>query len=202
MVFDEISKVHSKTYILNCDEFYKMDRDNVIEANDSYYYSKQFFTCLKHCKENHPGSYFMSLTGDVSPVADWKSIIERSEDAIVKYGAGISAPNVDYTWHVAKNYPFTDNFWIVPNPDCTVWNLHPDVYNLLDKTDFAEVSKIGWGIDLIAVLFSKKLNKKILRDYKNTVQHPKDRGYTDDKAAIEYQQIQRSWVEKWQHLTL
>lgn len=198
-VFDEIRKVHQNTYILNCDENFKMERENVIEVDDSYWYSKQFFTGLRHCVENFPGSYYMCLTGDVSPNANWKDIILRTQNAFVKYNAGVVAPNTDITWHVAKTKELEDNYWLVPNTDCTVWTLHPEIYNLLLKTDFEIVSKIGWGIDLIANNFSSKKSKLIIRDYNNIVMHPKDRGYGDE-AIREYHIIQFKWEKEWKFI--
>jgi hypothetical protein len=178
-----------------------MDRENVIEADDSYWFTKQFFTCLRHCRENHPDSYFMTITGDVSPNADWKDIIDRTKLGIEKYNGGVVAPNVDWTYYDKKNFHVDDNFWDVPNPDCTVWTLHPDIYNLILKTDFENLTKIGWGIDKIAVKFAQRNNMKVLRDYTNTVLHPKDRGYGME-GFKELEVIEEKLEQEWQFLKL
>jgi len=40
-----------------------------------------------------------------------------------KLNDGIVARNVDFTGHMDKTSEIEDNYWIVPNTDCTVWTL-------------------------------------------------------------------------------
>ena len=51
-IFNEIKKVTNKVYLLNCNENFKIEDENVINLDDSYYFTKQFITAIDHCFKN------------------------------------------------------------------------------------------------------------------------------------------------------
>ena len=202
-VFDAVKRVHDKTFILNCDENFKMDRGaSVIEADDSFYFTKQMYTLFQHCSDHFPNSPIMTITGDISPDADWNDIIKRCMHGFKKYGAGIVAPNVDWTAHERhvdiKN--MGDNYWTVENTDCTVWALKPCVYKFLLNTDVHTYSKFGWGIDWLLIQVCEKHNMPVIRDYKHTIKHPKDHGYENTTAEWEKQEVKNKWNSVYQNI--
>jgi hypothetical protein len=192
-VFDAVKNVNP-AYILNSDENFAMDRgDAVIQADDSYYFTKQMHTVFKHCAQHHPDAAIMTITGDVSPKANWKDVIDRCLLGFKTYNAGIVAPNVDYTDHTGRKTDLGDKYWTVQNTDCTVWSIRPCVYKFFLETDIIQYSKFGWGIDWLLIQVCDKYNLKVIRDYNNTISHPKDRGYGNEKATKEMQEIQSKW---------
>ncbi len=197
-VFDAVKKTHKATYILNCDETFNMDRGtSVLQADDSYYFTKQMQTVFKHCAQHHPFAAIMTITGDVSPKADWKDMIDRCMLGFQKFNAGIVAPNVDYTDHRTRKNELGDNYWTVPNTDCTVWAIRPCVYKFFLETDVINYSKFGWGIDWLLIKVCEKHALTVVRDYKHTIDHPKDRGYENYQANKEYQEIQKKWETEY-----
>ncbi len=197
-VFDAVKRVHDQTFILNCDENFSMNRgESVIEADDSYYFTKQMYTIFNHCNTRFPESHIMTITGDVSPIADWKGVIDRCMTGFKKHKAGIVAPNVDYTSHSDKIKDLDDNYSIVENTDCTVWTLKPCVYKFLLNTDIDKYNKFGWGIDWLLIKVCEKNDLLVIRDYSHTIQHPKDHGYGNEKAMMEYDQVKRKWEDEY-----
>lgn len=196
-IFNEIRKITNNVFILNCDENFTFENENIIELNDSYYFSNQFEAATKHCMKNFPNYNMMTITGDISPIADWRNILERNVYAIENLNAGISAPNVDYTAHTDKKNQITDNFWEVPNTDCTVWTLTPKIYKFIYNTRIYEWNKFGWGIDWLAVQLCKKYKIGIIRDYNHTISHPKDKGYENLQASEEFDKVIDLWNKEY-----
>jgi len=192
-LYNIISKFNKNTYILNCDETFIINEPYMIQCDNSYYFTKQFFKCINHCLENHKESYLMTVTADVSKNANWESIIKNCKYGLDNLNAGIVAPNINYTSHIKKNYIVENNFWSVPNTDCTVWAINPIIYEIILLTKLDVWNKFGWGIDWILVEFCKKKNMKVLRDYNNLIIHPKGTGYSDKMAKKEFNKVKKLW---------
>jgi len=196
-IFNEIKKVTNKVYLLNCNENFKIEDENVINLDDSYYFTKQFITAIDHCFKNFPNHNMMTITGDISPIADWNGIFERNLYAIEKLNTDVSAPNVDFTSHIKRNKLIQDNFWDVPNTDCTVWTIIPRIYKSILTTGIDKWNKFGWGIDWLAIQYSKKNKLKVIRDYNHTISHPKDTGYENKEAKKEYKKLMELWCKTY-----
>lgn len=197
-IYDEIEKVYNKVWIINCDENITMNKKNVIQANDTYYFGKQFYTCLKHLRNNYNENHtFMNITGDVNPNANWKSIIERIKYGFDNLNCGVVAPNVEYTAHHQKYEEFKENYWFVKNTDCTAWAIHPRVIKFLEEANLLNFSFYGWGIDWISIEFCKKNGMLVLRDYDNIVYQPKGTAYPSKKADLEFRRVKLLWYGKY-----
>jgi hypothetical protein len=188
-IFENISKVKKDVYFLNCDENLSYTGDNVITCDDSYYYVKQFHTCVRHCIENHKDSYMMTITGDVGSDANWQDVFDRTLYGFQNLNAGVIGPNVNWTFHSHRFDEIENNFWNVNNTDCTVWALSPKIYNFILTFELEKWMKFGWGIDYIGVEYAKKCNLHVIRDYNNTIIHPQETGYVSNDAAHEYQKL-------------
>lgn len=188
-IHKNISKIHDNVFIINCDENFISKENHIINCDDSYYFTKQIYKCIEHCVKYFPNFYIMTITGDISHVANWKNILQRCMYGFENLNAGVIAPNVDYTAWNTRCKKNIDNFWIVENTDCTVWCLHPLVYEFLLIFDIRNINKYGWGIDWILIDFAKKLGFNILRDYNNNIKHPKSTGYESKEAKNEFKKL-------------
>lgn len=198
-IYDEVSKVYNKVWLLNCDENLKIEGRNVIQANDRYYFTKQIYTCLNHLKSNYitPNYAFMNIVGDTNPNTDWKSIIERIKYGFDKLNCGVVAPNVEFTGWPNNLEEFKDNYWFVENTDCTAWALHPKIIEFLLKENLERISYYGWGIDWICIEYSRKIGMNVLRDMNNIVHQPKGTAYPSKKADLEYKRVRILWYGKY-----
>jgi hypothetical protein len=200
-IYDEVSKVHQEVWLLNCEENFKIERENVIQADDSYYFGKQMYTCLQHRKSNYNEEYaFMNIVGDVTPEADWRSIIDRIIYGFDYLKAGIVAPNVEVCGHPERYEEYKDNYWLVKNTDCTTWALHPIIANFLLVNDILKISKFGWGYDWLTIKYCNKKGLYVLRDYNNIVYQPPGTNYPSDKAEREFKKIKYLWYNKYDNL--
>jgi hypothetical protein len=175
-----------------------MERKNVIQGNDRYYFGKQFYICLEHLKNNYDNNHaFMNIVGDVNPTANWKNIIEKIKYGFDALNCGIVAPNVEFTGFFENLEEFKENYWFVKNTDCTAWALHPNVVKFLQEANLINFSFYGWGIDWISIEFCKKNGMFVLRDCDNIVYQPQGTGYPSEKANLEFKRIRMLWYGKY-----
>ena len=192
-IYDEICKFHDKVYILNCDENFKIENRNVIVGDDTYFFTKQFFKCVNHCILNHKDSALMTITADVSADSNWSDVLNRCSYGLNNLNAGLIGPNINYTAWTKRHRHLRDNFWFVTNTDCTVWCIRPEIYTYILETGLDEWNKYGWGIDWILIEYSKKKHFYILRDYNNTIAHPRGSGYANKIAKSEFNRVKNLW---------
>jgi hypothetical protein len=198
ILYEEISKVYDKVWLLNCEENLNIPDKNIIQADDSYYFTKQFYTCLNHLKNTYDENHaFMNVVGDVKPGADWKNIIQRIKYGFDNLNCGIVAPNVDFTSWNENLEEYTENYWFVKNTDCTAWALHPSIVNFMVQNGIENFTHFGWGIDWICIEFCKKMGMNTLRDCNNIVYQPQGTGYSSDKAEKEFKKIRLLWYGKY-----
>ncbi len=118
-------------------------------------------------------------------------IFERCAQAMQQHGAGVYAPNVDFTPWVydrRKLRRVDDDLYEVPQTDCTCWAISREVLEHVPKVDPAQ-NKFGWGIDFLVVGAARARQRRTLRDYRYTVDH-KWRGSGYDVGAAGVQVLQ------------
>jgi hypothetical protein len=187
-LYEEISKVCPNTFVINCDENTQMDQDKIkhIQLDDSYYYGGQFETAIK---ETPIGRVVACITGDVSPVANWGSIIQKAVDAFNTGKVGVFAPDVDYTFWTKKKRALWANLWEVENTDCTIWFIHPSIIEVMRPFPFKKICNLGWGADTVVNIECNTQNLLIARDYSEKVIHPHETGYDGAVANIQMQKL-------------
>lgn len=201
-MFDILKKIIPNCYFVNCDENYKMSGDHVIQLDDSYYYGGQFETALRHCPKN---KILGICVGDADPIPKllvdikdykykpckkeninkcWKELLNKQLYAINKLNAGVVAP---YTYYTAQTKKFDNikntNYYNVPNTDCTFWFLHPEITKFLRNFNFQKEVPLGWGIDILAIKYSRSIYKRVLRDYSYEVSQPQGTNYNSLEAS-------------------
>jgi hypothetical protein len=110
-------------------------------------------------------------------------ILERCCFAIGQRGCGIYAPNVDYTFWTydrSRLRAIDADLLEVPHTDCTCWAIARDVLARAPHVD-PLANKFGWGIDWMMMAAARLQGKKVVRDYRFTLNHPRGTGY--DQAA-------------------
>jgi hypothetical protein len=163
------------TWFINCDEHVTMPDDiRTIQRDDTFYYGRQFDVAIQHAPA---GAYVGCIVGDVDPAADWARLASRVATATTTGRYGVFAPNVDYTWHVARGAQIENNIYDVPNTDCTCWFLHPTLIETFKRLPISRDCNLGWGIDRIAINESRKRRLLVGRDYDVLVRQPKGTAY-------------------------
>ncbi len=117
---------------------------------------------------------------------DLPRIIDRAATLFDRFHWGVFAPNVDYTWHVARTDELEPGVWTVPLTDSTCWALHRDVV-AMGPDSFP--GRYGWGIDWTYCELSRAIGRPVIRDYTYTVDHPRQRNYSDASAEPEYKRV-------------
>jgi hypothetical protein len=182
-LYRQVHSAFPHVYFINCDEhttITDINSEYVIQRDDSYYYGGQFETAIKHCP---PGKILGCIVGDVHPAADWSKIAKNTISAFNSEKIGIVAPNVEHTWHTARAGHLWDDFYCVPNTDCTCWFLHPQLCTKLNGLPYYKTSNLGWGIDSIFIKESLRSRLYVARDYSTIVYQPKGSDYSHGDAA-------------------
>jgi hypothetical protein len=188
-LYKAVAPVFPHTTFINCDENVTMPADiPTIQRDDSFYYGKQFETAIHHAPAD---AHVACIVGDVDPVADWSLIATNTVAALTTGRFGIFAPNVDYTWHAARNgtAPILNNIWTVPNTDCTCWFLAPQILHKLRQLPIGTLSNLGWGIDIIAIAESLKQRLLVARDYDTLVRQPRGTAYDEGVARVQMREL-------------
>lgn len=118
-------------------------------------------------------------------------IIERALAAYRLRPWGVFAPNVDYTAHTGCGESIGEGLYEVSATDCTCWFVHRTVLSTLP---WPFPGTYGWGVDALAARASRALGRPVLRDYAVTVGHPRRRGYSSEKAMLEYARIMKTYL--------
>ncbi len=112
-------------------------------------------------------------------------ILARCVLAMQRHGAGVYAPNVDFTPWVydrRKLRRVAEDLYEVPQTDCTCWAISRDVLAQVPSVDPVQ-NKFGWGIDFLVIGAARTLGRRTLRDYRYTVNHKwRGSGYDTDAA--------------------
>ena len=166
-LYQEAIKYFKNVTIINCDENYQYDKDTkCINLNDNFYYGGQYQTAISNVKCNN---IFGIIVGDTINI-NFQKLQQKLLLAFNTYNVGIYTINDLRSNHtkIIKNFSQKNNFKIVENTDCGIWFIHPDIVKNLKHINYNELSPYGWGIDIITIKESYKLNKYPIRDYSLT----------------------------------
>ena len=159
---------------------------NWIQLDDSYYFTKQFNTAI----ENFKGDFYFHIQGDVKTDIDFNEIENKMLEIYNKTNFGVYAPNVDWTFWDQKAIIANSNLEylkFVRTTDCSFWCIHKDIIEEYKKYTniMEEHNKFGWAVDLLICALSYVKGRKVLRDYRYTVNHPTSTAYDKTDAEIE-----------------
>jgi hypothetical protein len=122
----------------------------------------------------------------------WPHNVDSMLDECVRYirdrNVGVYGPNIDFTdLEFRRNAlpRLDDNVYEVPATDETCWAISAEVLKAMPLADPA-VSRLGWGMDFVASATARSMSRKVVRDYRFCVDHPKGRGYNEPQAREQW----------------
>ena len=166
--------------VINSDSTVESGHSTWHHIGDSAYFTEQWNKAL----ELFDGDILFHIQADAS-YPDFAEMFERCRFAVARHNCGVYAPNVDYTnwkYNRRKLRRLDDDLLEVPQTDCTCWAITREVLDRLPSVD-PRVCKFGWGIDFLAITTARALNKRVARDYRFHVAHPRSTGYDTAEAG-------------------
>jgi hypothetical protein len=128
------------------------------------------------------------VQADVS-YSDWGTILDAAKSSNEEYDWGVYAPNIDDTFYVSSRtdvFDLKDKLTVVATTDCSCWMVKGELIDQMrSNLHLMETNHLGWGWDLIMCGFSHIQNRKVIRDYKFTIDHPASTGYKKEQAESE-----------------
>ena len=193
-LYNEVSPIVMDTTIINCDENYKLDNKIPhIQLSDRYYYGGQYSEAIKNVKEN---KLFCLIVGDNLPNNNFEKIFNSAVHTFNNYQVGVYAPNDKRSIHKTRNQHFQDDLYDVDNTDCGFWFIHPALVKRLKNINY-NISKYGWGIDVITIEESRRQGFLVLRDYSiETDQLDHSCGYDIYKAGKESIRMHHEYLKR------
>jgi len=162
-----------------------------INIGNECYFSDQFRKALE-VANNYEYDVLWHIQADAS-YDDLQSIVNAAKKTKEKYDWGIYAPNVDDTFYIPERtdvFNLENNLKVVATPDNTCWMITKDLIDKMSSNlHLMETNQLGWGWDLIICGLAHIEQKKVIRDYNFTVNHPKSTGYKKEQAEIEMAQM-------------
>jgi len=108
----------------------------------------------------------------------------NSVEIFNKYKVGIYAPYDKRSIYTTKYEMLETDVFNVENTDCGFWFINPEIVKVFKKYNFKELTRYGWGIDIITIKESLRLGFKVLRDYRSeTDQLDHSTNYNIDAAC-------------------
>ena len=181
----QFSKLGLEVIVINSDD--EVEKGNWINIGDECYFSDQFRKALEIFNKSE-AEFFFHVQADAS-YEDWRSVISSAESSFSEYQWGVFAPNVDDTFYISTRtdvFDLGNDKKVVATTDNTCWIVHKDIINELNNNiNLMEGNHLGWGWDLLICGFSHIKQRKVIRDYSITVNHPKSTGYMKETAEKE-----------------
>ena len=189
-----------KVTVINSDE--EHEEEGWVNLGEKAYFSE----LMSKAVELFDGDVMWHIQADAS-YDDWSKILDAAKEAFKKYNWGVFAPNVDYTWYDSSRTDINDmrfedsKLKFVACTDCTCWMMHKDIISDY-KSSNVDMRKypIGWGWDIIFPSFSILRGRPVIRDYSQTVHHPRSSNYDHTNAENEMQQLYNSLPENLRFL--
>jgi hypothetical protein len=157
---EKITPIVKNTFVINCDEN-SVFESNSIQLDDSHYYGSQHDHAIKHVPD---GAILCIIVGDNIPNNNFSGIFQR---AVVTFNAlkiGVYSPNDKRSTHNRRGACVAGTLYDVPNTDCGFWFIHPAIVSRLRGIDY-NISKYGWGIDIITIKEARIQGRLVVRDY-------------------------------------
>ena len=161
-LYSKISPIIKNTCIINCDESYNFAKTiKTIQLDDSHYYGSQYEHAIKNVR---PGSILCVIVGDNITNNNFENIFDNAIETFNTINVGVYSPNDKRSIYKQRLENIKDDIYNIENTDCGFWFISPVVVARLRNISYS-ISKYGWGIDIITIKESRKLNLLVLRDY-------------------------------------
>ena len=177
--------------VVNSQEGLTGTRPAWAHLDDSAYFSAQFNRAVERFRADPAGpDLFFHIQADAA-FDDFGTLFARMERVFREHPVGVYEPNVDYTdldYDRSRLRALEPGVCVVPTTDCTCWCIDRDILAGLPPVDLS-VNRLGWGICAVVAAMARRAGKHCVRDYAFTVDHPKGRGYSNQRAKeqlIEY----------------
>jgi hypothetical protein len=145
----------------------------------------------QHAVDGFDGDVLFHVQADAAS-PHFAAILERGLAAMRQHGAGVYAPNVDYTsWTYDRRRlrRVDEDLYEVAQTDCTCWAISREVLARVPRVDPRQ-NKFGWGIDFLVTGAARACQRLTLRDYRYTVDHPwRGSGYDIEAAGVQVLQM-------------
>jgi hypothetical protein len=147
--------------------------------------------------------YLTYVSGDVS-TSDWEKYIQQVENVIGTEKPWVYSPYLTFEGYPREvssigSYPGNIGIDFGCITDGIVFTLHRTLaLELLEFISFAKMSasfQVGWGLDWIWCTLAIYENKKILRDSRIPLLHPKSTSYDTTLALAEFRVMQELLME-------
>lgn len=188
-----------KLTVINSDDDHR--DDGWVNIGEQAYMNDQILKAI----ELFDGDAMWIVLADAS-YDNWDKVLSKAEFSFEKYNWGVFAPNVDYTWHDSsrvdiQSMPIEDDLKFVSCTDCICWFIHKDMIDdyKASSVDMSK-NKFGWGWDVVLPSFSIMRKRPVLRDYSNTIHHPKSTNYDSTEAELQMIDVYRSLSDPMQNL--
>lgn len=179
---------HVPVVVVNSDDARREAFPHWVHVGAEAYFTRQWDEALRR----FTGDAFFHVQADAW-IDDVPGLLRAAEAAFAR-GAGVYAPDVDYTAHTydrARLVEVAPGLCEVPNTDCTCWVIHGDVLRATPRVDPA-ANRLGWGIDYLVASTAHRLGRRVLRDYGRQASHPRGTGYDPRRARDELRALLRS----------
>jgi hypothetical protein len=148
-----------------------------------YFYGHQFREALSLFE----GDVLLQIQADASS-DDWPLLVETCRTRFRALPRlGVWGPEIDHTFWATEQVKLYDvaggDVVGVAQTDCIVWALHEQVVSFLKTLDFDD-NNYGWGVDWAAIGYALNVHRRVLRDCRVAVRHPKGSGYAHASARI------------------
>jgi len=187
---EALLRPHCETFVINSDESARDLHPQWHHLTSDAFFAAQWNKAV----EIFSGDVLVHVQADAWP-HDIERILDRCIYYIGERGVGVYAPNLDFTdleYRRKALTAFDQEVYEVPSTDETCWMISSEVLRRMPLAE-PEVNKYGWGMDFVASAVARSIGRKVVRDYRFHVDHPKGRGYNDSQARIK-------WVEYKQRL--
>jgi hypothetical protein len=188
ILYDKIHPIIENTCIINCDESLII-KDNIphIQLDDSHYYGSQYNHSIKHVKDDN---ILCVIVGDNIPNNNFSEIFQSALKTFNSINVGVYAPHDKRSVHQTKLKNISENLYNVSTTDCGFWFIHPKIVKKLKNIDY-NISKYGWGIDVITAKEAVKQKFLVVRDYSiETDQLDHTQGYDAVKAKDDWAKLE------------
>lgn len=154
--------------IVNSEEPAEARHPHWEHIGESAYFAAQWQQALAR----FDGDVLLHVQADAAS-PHFASIVARCRDAMQRLDCGVYAPNVDYTPWTYRRALLTrvdEDLYEVPQTDCTCWAISREVLERAPRPDVAR-NVYGWGIDFLVIATARALGRRVLRDYRHTIDH-------------------------------
>ena len=147
--------------------------------------------------------YLTYISGDVSTI-DWEKYIQQIENVVEELEPWVYSPYLTFEGYPREvsslgSLSGRKGIDLACITDGIVFTLHRNLaLKLLEFIEFAKKSysyQVGWGLDWIWCTLAIYENKKILRDSRISLLHPKSTSYDTNFALEEFRIIQEAFIE-------